>query len=951
MSTDNTINIVYQNVRGINTKITSLYANSFDFTYHVIAFTETWLNDKKNIHNAEILCPKYQLFRYDRPHKLGGGVLIAVLNLFSCELIEFLQRDFIEFVAVKIRLTNGYLFITCSYIPPNSSSNIYDLHISAIGTVLQQSNPSDIFVVLGDFNLPNILWNKPLELNYLIPTVSNEFIISLLGCGLFQVNHVHNACGRLLDLAFVNQPMDIYVRNSLPITYPEDRHHPTIEVEIYPPSNKLTPPINRKKYKLKKVYCFPRTNYTKLNFLLSNVNWNAITSGNNFDDIVSNFYSVLHHFISETVPKIFIRDNKGPPWNNKFLINAKNRKNKSYKKYKRTGFSADFANYSIARSEYNITNKLAYDNYIARMTSKMKSNPKSFYKFINSKRRASDYPKYLKFGPCIADDDTSICNMFADFFATTYSKNTYDNSTQYPFNLSHSSGIHFQFISNETVLLNLRSLKSSFNSGPDGIPSCLLKNCAESLCGPLTTIFNTSIKLCYLPLEWKKSFIIPLFKSGSKLEVSNYRGIAMLNAIPKLLEKILTDSLSHQTSSLLSTCQHGFRKSRSTTTNILELTTIVNNGFLNKMQTDVIYTDFSKAFDKVNHDILLHKLSLMGFCFTTLKWLSSYLYNRTQQVKFRGVTSKVIEVSSGVPQGSHLGPILFTLFINDLPSIILHSKVLMYADDVKIFKTFKEPNDQLLLQSDIDKLSQWCKINLMELNIKKCNHMSFFRIRKFESIYYINDSTLLKVHNINDLGVLLDHRLNFRDHITLTVNKAMGVLGFMKRWSKEFSDPYITKQLYTSLVRPILEYGSIIWDPCYSIHISSIESVQKQFLIFCLRGLGWNSYVLPSYVNRLGLIKLPTLKSRRVMLSISFLLGLIRGDVDSEFLLGRINFCVPTRPTRNFQLLNLKYYRSVYANNDCFRRICENFNKCYHIINISESNDVVKRKIILHLNN
>lgn len=424
-----------------------------------------------------------------------------------------------------------------------------------------------------------------------------------------------------------------------------------------------------------------------------------------------------------------------------------------------------------------------------------------------------------------------------------------------------------------------------------------------------------------------------------------------MNAIPKLFEKILSDSLSHQIVSLLSPCQHGFCKSRSTTTNILELTTIVNYGFLKGVQTDVVYTDFSKAFDKVNHEMLLNKLSLMGFSNNAIKWLRSYLSNRTQQVKFRNVTSMDIMVPSGVPQGSHLGPLLFTLFINDLPSIITHAKILMYADDVKIFKDVSNSDHEFLLQSDLDKFSQWCSVNLMDLNIAKCKHMTFYRVNKLDTYYYVNGSILEKVYNITDLGILLDHKIDFRDHIALTVNKANGVLGFMKRWSKEFSDPYVTKHLYTSLVRPILEYGSIVWDPYYSVHINSIESVQKQFLIFCLRGLGWNSFALPSYVDRLRLIKLPTLKSRRVMLSVSFLIGIIRGDVNSEYLLGKINFNIPTRPTRNFLPIKLNYYNSVFANNDPFRRICENFNKLNTIIDISESNNVIKSKIILYLNN
>lgn len=839
------------------------------------------------------------------------------------------------------------MFLTCSYIPPNSSSNIYDLHILAINSSLQQSKPADTFVVLGDFNLPNILWNKPDELNYLVPIVSNEFIQSILDFGLFQVNHIYNSCDRLLDLAFVNQPLDFHVRNTLPITYPEDRYHPTLDIEFCLQSSIL----NERKNRSDKVFCFPRTNYAKLNFLLANVDWNSILYGNNFDYTVTNFYSVLHHCISETVPKIVNHCNKGPPWNTNVLSNAKNKKNKSYKKYKRSGSLADFRVYSITRSEYNRINKLAYDNYLVRMRSQLKSNPKSFYKFINSKRRVSDYPKVLKFGSCSAYDNNQISNMFADFFATTYSKKACNRDSYYPYNITHSAGIHFPFISYENVLSNLLTIKSSYEPGPDGIPSCVLKNCAEALCGPLTVIFNKSIELCYLPPEWKKSFIIPIFKSGSKLEISNYRGIAKLNAVPKLLEKILSDSLSHQITSLLSPCQHGFCKSRSTTTNILELTTIVNDGFLKSMQTDVIYTDFSKAFDKVNHEILIHKLSLMGFSINALKWLRSYLSNRTQQVKFKNVTSREIMVPSGVPQGSHLGPLLFTLFINDLPSIIIHSKVLMYADDVKIFKTVRDSNHQLVLQSDLDKFSQWCAINLMDLNINKCKHMTFYRMNKLDTIFNVNGSTLEKVNSITDLGILLDRRLDFREHIALTVNKANGVLGFMKRWSKEFSDPYVTKNLYTSLVRPILEYGSIIWDPYYSTHINSIESVQKQFLIFCLRGLGWNSYALPSYVDRLRLIKLPTLKSRRVMLSISFLVGIIRGDVNSEFLLGKINFNIPSRPTRNFQPIKINYHSSVFANNNPFRRLCDNFNKLYNIIDISENNAVIKRKIILYLNN
>lgn len=502
-----------------------------------------------------------------------------------------------------------------------------------------------------------------------------------------------------------------------------------------------------------------------------------------------------------------------------------------------------------------------------------------------------------------------------------------------------------------TVFNCLRKLKFSYKCGPDGIPSSLLINCAAAFTSPLIHIFNTSIKYGFFPTYWKDSFIIPLFKSGCKSNIENYRGIAKLSTLPKLFEKIITDQLCHQVSSILSPVQHGFKKGCSANTNLLHLTTVVNRGFVQQKQTDVIYTDFSKAFDKVNHKLLLKKLDYIGFTPNSLRWISSYLLNRKQKVYFKNLTSKPIYVKSGVPQGSHLGPLLFSLFINDLPRVIRFSNILMYADDVKIFLTYNCYADHTFLQQDLDGFSSWCNRNLMELNHKKCNSMCFFRRSHFNVNYVLDDHTLNKIEAVSDLGVLLDAKLNFIQHISLTVNKARSVLGFIKRWAKEFTDPYITKQLYTSLVRPILEYGSIIWDPTYKVHINSIESVQKQFLLFCLRGLHWNILDLPPYNSRLALIKLPTLKSRRTMLNVTFVLNLLKGNVSSQFLISSICFNVPSRLTRNFTPLSIPVYRANYANWDPLIRIFSEFNKHYNFIDYSQNSNIVKRNIILFLNN
>ncbi|XP_075167631.1 uncharacterized protein LOC142239736 [Haematobia irritans] len=205
----------------------------------------------------------------------------------------------------------------------------------------------------------------------------------------------------------------------------------------------------------------------------------------------------------------------------------------------------------------------------------------------------------------------------------------------------------------------------------------------------------------------------------------------------------------------------------------------------------------------------------------------------------------------------------------------------MYADDVKLFVSFDNASDSLLLQEDIDKLADWCASNCtsMLLNLVKCKKMTFSRRVCEQTEYYVGNYRLENLFRFNDLGVLFDSRLDFGPHIEGCVNKATGVLAFIKRWSKEFVDPYLTKRLFTILVRPISENACVIWSPSYRCSIDRIESVQKQFLIFALRGLGWNNlYDLPPYSSRLMLIDLSSLERRRFMYGIVFLTKLINGD-------------------------------------------------------------------------
>lgn len=940
---------MYQNVRGLNTKLFNVYRKSVGCDYDVIAFTESWLNS--DVHDSEIFCNDYQVYRKDRyskndkdKGKKGGGVLIAVLSSISSDCFVFSGNTTVEFICVRLIFENRHVFITCSYVPPDSGLEVYLKHTELISEVASKLSTRDSLIVLGDFNLPAVSWTFCPDIGQLMPfscsNVMNPFFDILFELCLVQFNNVPNILNRYLDLVFSNTPFASLTR-SLPFVCPEDSYHPTLLICLDISEFSVKPSAFSSEMQR---FNFHKANFQLLKDCLRTSIWPNIS--NSLDFSISSFYDVLYSGFSVAVPLI---DEKsvvsGPPWFTKELRRLRNVKSRLFKKYKDKGSPINYEKYSVARHRYSVLNQRCYSDYVCRMKAKFRVNPKSFYSFVNSKRKISGFPTSMKFNNIELSDTAGISDLFADFFQGTYSLSSLSHN--YPYKLDAFNVISDFIITEDDVLKGLLNLKFSNSPGPDGVPSSILKMCAHELYIPLTEIFNCSLRLGHFPSCWRGSYIIPLHKNGNRRCVENYRGIAKLSFIPKLFEKIVTERLIHMAGNLVSPYQHGFLKGKSTSTNLLELCNHVFHAFTVGCQTDVIYTDFSKAFDTVDHELLLLKLDSLGFPPRLLKWISSYLKDRTQRVLFKNQMSKEIFVTSGVPQGSHLGPILFVLYLNDLPSIINFSKILMYADDVKLFLSLNKVSDCSLLEHDLENLCEWCSANNMSLNLKKCKKLSFYRSKLIHYDYYIGSHKLENVSSFDDLGVILDRKLDFNLHVTTCVNKAKSLLGFMKRWSKEFNDPYVTKNLYTSLVRPVLEYASVVWSPNYGCHIDSIESVQKQFLLFALRGLGWKTFEkLPPYEHRLKLINLPTLRRRRLMLGVTFMTKLINGEINSISLLGDIRFNVPNRVTRNYVPLKLSFCRYNYEEFNPFHCLCTQFNELYNLFSISDPISKIKLSLL-----
>lgn len=286
----------------------------------------------------------------------------------------------------------------------------------------------------------------------------------------------------------------------------------------------------------------------------------------------------------------------------------------------------------------------------------------------------------------------------------------------------------------------------------------------------------------------------------------------------------------------------------------------------------MIYTDFSKAFDRVPLDILMTKLAGIGVNAPLLYWMKSYLTNRMQYVQIGGAQSNTFIVSSGVSQGSHLGLLLFIVFISDVVEYLVHSRGLLFADDNKLFARIDSLQDAIHLQSDLNRLSDWCHRNRLPLNVQKCCCASYYRKKNpIEFNYNIEGCALKRGREMRDLGVVFNRELTFNPHVDTTVSRAYSVLGFVMKACKDVHEVRALKTLYCSLARSVLEYCSQVWSPLYAVHVARLESIQRKFTRYFQCKTTGQVDAYPTYLDLSATYALDTLEHRRLIALSMFL--------------------------------------------------------------------------------
>ena len=376
----------------------------------------------------------------------------------------------------------------------------------------------------------------------------------------------------------------------------------------------------------------------------------------------------------------------------------------------------------------------------------------------------------------------------------------------------------------------LAGIKTNKAAGPDKIPCRILQELAPELAPILTAIFIQSLTTGQLPSQWSTAYVSPVFKKGQTCSPENYRPISLTCVSCKLMEHILCSHIRAHLDrhGILYHLQHGFRGRLSCetqlTTTLHDLFTIRDRG----IQVDMAVLDFSKAFDKVPHARLIGKLQHYGINGQVLSWISAFLAGRTQRVVVEGSFSESSPVSSGVPQGTVLGPLLFLLFINDLPLVLdpaTHCR--LFADDCLVYREIHCAEDQIQLQRDLLALEQWSTRWGMHFNTKKCNIMTISRSTPLTKLYQLNNSVLQQVDSCDYLGITISEDLGWSENISAKTKKANSRLGFLKRNLKG-CPLNLKRTAYVALIRFMLEYGAAVWDPHLRKDIESLERIQRR---------------------------------------------------------------------------------------------------------------------------
>ena len=881
----------------------------------VVAVTETWL--KPEVKDSEVLVkfPGYTLFRSDRVNRSRGGVCIFLREDISAECIGTYDDGVCELLVLKVHSLNTIISVV--YRPPDTRHQEFSSMLRELDRILsEQPPPSPTFVLLGDLNFPSkdLQWQNVDDC--LLPVVHSHREVSdpaadglkvrqqaQLLCDMMLRHHMVQYVDQvthgkeILDLCFSSDPQLISHIKSEYFPLFTDHNIVTINVnyllEQKPVKDEMT--LLDSACRLRKLD-FNKAPWQIIRQELAKLSWSTMSS-------LAMTSSTLAHswFLHQIIPvleRLVPVKRAGGQGRNRLHRKRKllwRRLDRIKTQLGRSTSVKKLAKLLQDRQQLESDLKFMYEDIAAKQEAKvisdMKENPKAFFSFAKSRQKT-----HAKVGPFL-DPSTGKLNLDPDYTAECLSKQYSSVFTQprpewtipdmkefFEVDSSRPTGpilTDLEFTESD-IEYACMELSASSASGPDGIPAELLKTCRKELKKPLYIMWRASMSQGIIPPDLLLVLISPIHKGGSRADHAKYRPVALTSHLIKVFERVIRKSLVNHLEALdlLPDNQHGFRQLRSTLTQLLTHWDSVLDSLEHGESVDVIYTDFSKAFDKCETNVLLHTVRDCRVMGRVGVWISAFLdpLTRKQAVGVDGRMSELTPIVSGVPQGTVLGPVLFLIHIRNISSSLSDgTNSASFADDTKIWRGVKTPDDCAQLQEDLQSVYGWAENINMMFNSDKFEWIRYSltpeSAPKFQ--YLSPDSSIIEQKdNLRDLGVRLSSDLSFNLHIEKAVTTASQMVGWAMR-SFRTRGSHILLTTLKSLVQPHLDYCCQLWCPSTQYEINRIEKVQRSLI----SRISDQRLIGADYWQKLKLLRVYSQERRRERYAVMFLWKLSQGLV------------------------------------------------------------------------
>ena len=811
----NQLSICHLNIRSLSTIKLLAIKHQLIQNFDIITLSETFLSND-TLHDLSIE-GFHPIIRKDRDAHGGGVAAYVSLNLIVKRCIEY-EVASLECLWLEIHSKNNKFLLATCYRPPRSKDDYWeDLQYSM--DIVKTSNFKNI-ILTGDFNadLRTCEGNKLVQF-----TNNNELFIHIK-----EPTRITEQTATILDQFLTNIPHFITDSNvHAPLS---TNDHCTISI-------KVTFKMPKGSAYHRHIWLYDRADFVAMNHAIQMHNWDDCFDKDDIDISCHNFNTSFLNIARQFIPnKIVEIRTKDKPWYTAELRKLKRTKDRLHKIAKSSRKGTDWANFRASRNIYSSRLRETVELHKTKLAGKLKdtqkSDPKSWWHIARQflgKVKENIIPPMQKDNTSYFDTQAKA-NAFNEAFLS-FSKIDTRHANLPPFSYITEGRIDTIEVTEDIVRDVLKGLNVSKATGPDGISAKMLKETANTICVPLTSLIKLSLSMGKVPMLWKQANVLPIHKKDEKSVFGNYRPVSLLNIIAKVTEKIVFKDLFNyiRDFDILTLHQSGFVPNDSTVHQLVYLYHTFCKALNDKKDIRIVFCDQSKAFDRVWHCGLLFKLKTIGVTGALLQWFKSYLSNRMQRVVINGKHSGWGLIEAGVPQGSVLGPLLFLIYINDITKGI-KSAIKLFADDTSLYITFdnniQEATDQL--NNDMSTISEWANQWLVTFNPTKTKALLVTLKRNLiPPPLYFNRHPLENVKCHKHLGLQINETLSWKEHInsiSAATNKKVNVLSSLGK----ILDRKTLLTMYTAFIRPSLEYGSIVWCNCTNDEDDVLEAVQRR---------------------------------------------------------------------------------------------------------------------------